>query len=181
MLLRVSTPPFCAVLYQPSRTNLRGSGSCTTLKNGWKSCRLWYPSNVKTNNKPSGHFFSLPTLYSTQIKRLGDISQWCVDDMTVYLWFFSVFKSTLDLFGKKIMGWIKVQRLADKHLDDLTGWPKRSHLALEYNNMWTLLHAIHTPTYFGDLYFFFFEAMMLIAISQHFLPQTAFTSLLHHL
>lgn len=48
--------------------------------------------------------------------------------MTIYLWFFfSLQVNTGFIWKKKITGWIKVLRLADKHLD---GWPKWSHLAL---------------------------------------------------
>lgn len=109
------------------------------LTTGWKSCWLLYPSKVKANNKPSWHFFPcllLWLLHSTQRKTLGDISQWSVDDMTIYLWFFFFFFSLQVNTGfiqeKKITGWIKVLRLADKHLGGPTGWPKWSHIALTW-------------------------------------------------
>lgn len=154
------------------------------LTTGWKSCWLLYPSKVKANNKPSWHFFPcllLWLLHSTQRKTLGDISQWSVDDMTIYLWFF--------FFSLQVnTGFIQEKKKKNYRLDKglEAGWqaPWWSHWVTKmvpHSLNVNIIASYPHSHLFGDLYFFFVEAMMLVAISRHFIPQTAFTSFLHHL
>lgn len=108
------TLPLCAgkTQYQPARTNLSGLWELHNC-NDWecKSWSLWYLSKLKTSSKPSRQFFSACLLCMTPTFNIDKDSGWYVqmmcwwhDNLSVIL---SVFNSTLDLFGKKIMRWVK--------------------------------------------------------------------------
>lgn len=90
---------------QPEQTS-GGSGSCTAVTTGCKSCWLWYLPKLKTNNKPSRQFFSACLLCMIPTFNTDKDSGWYVqmmcwwhDNLPVIL---SVFNSTLDLLGKKL-------------------------------------------------------------------------------
>lgn len=149
MLLRVSQVTF--LCWQDTAPTIQNKPQW--LWELHKSCWLWFPSKVKAKKKPSRLFplaYSLCLLHSTQIKTLSDISQWSVDDNLSVI-FFSLQVNTEFIWGKKIK-----YRL-DKGIKAVWQASWWSHWVTKMVppslKLWTLLHALHTPTYWWPLLF----------------------------